>query len=177
MYVFVSPSLAELVPLRVTVGATLVTLTLCVAVAPVARRSRWPRPRGRPSPALPEVLNAVLVFIGVTFPLRVLPASLSATDCIARLPLGLLWSLPAEKVTVGATLVTLTLCVAVAPVAPSDSVAAAERTAVAGPSGKVHWKEPAVLVLVSELGTFVPWAGRSCVATAVDRVLARVEIE
>src|SRR5205823_5706928 len=76
-------------------------------------------------------------------------------------------SLAAEKVTVGATLLTVTDWCAVAPVAPSESVALAVRSAVSGPSGKVHWKLPEVLPLMSESATFVPCGESQLVETLV----------
>src|SRR3954452_23721503 len=60
------------------------------------------------------------------------------------------------RCTVGATLTTLTVCVSFAPVALSESVADADTSELAGPSGNAHWNEPAVSVLWSEPATFVP---------------------
>jgi hypothetical protein len=64
------------------------------------------------------------------------------------------------KVAVGATLAIVTGCVAVfpAPAPKPESVAWAETVELAGPSGKVHWKEPLVLPKESESRTFVPFA-------------------
>src|SRR5919202_3106889 len=63
-----------------------------------------------------------------------------------------------ERTTVGATLAIETDCVSAAPCAPSESVACAETVELAGPSGKLHWKEPLVFVFESEPATFVPLA-------------------
>ena len=62
------------------------------------------------------------------------------------------------KATVGATLFTVTVWVAVAPVSLSLSVALADTFELAGPSGNVHWNEPVVFVFVSEAATLVPFA-------------------
>ena len=63
-----------------------------------------------------------------------------------------------ERTTVGATFATTTVWVAVLPAAPSESVACAETVELAGPSAKVHLKEPAVFVFVSEPATLTPLA-------------------
>ena len=59
------------------------------------------------------------------------------------------------------------------PVAPSESVADADTTELAGPSANVHLNEPAVLVLVSEPATLTPLAPQE-VATDGDGVVARI---
>jgi hypothetical protein len=65
-------------------------------------------------------------------------------------------SLPAAKVTVGATLFTVTNCVSAAPVSLSESVADAETVELFGPSANEHWNEPFVLLNESELESFEP---------------------
>src|SRR5207248_1304925 len=86
-------------------------------------------------------------------------------------------SLAALKVTVGATLLTVTDWCAVAPVALSESVALAVRSAVSGPSGKVHWKLPEVLPLLSESATFVPCGESQLVETLLTVSLPGSEID
>jgi hypothetical protein len=51
---------------------------------------------------------------------------------------------------------TVTVCVAAAPVAPSLSVAAALTVEVFVPSGKTHLNDPDVFVNASELATLEP---------------------
>jgi hypothetical protein len=79
-----------------------------------------------------------------------------------------------ESVTVGATFAIETDCVALLPAAPSESVACAETVEVAGPSGKVQLKLPAVLVFVAF--DFVPFAPQ-LVATEVIVSIPGSEIE
>ena len=67
-------------------------------------------------------------------------------------------SLPAESTTVGATFATVTVWVAVLPASPSESVACTETVELAGPSAKVHLKEPELFVFVSEPATLAPLA-------------------
>ena len=51
---------------------------------------------------------------------------------------------------------TLTVCVSVLPVAPSESVADTETVELFGPSAKVHWKLPLEFVNASDSATFEP---------------------
>ncbi len=69
-----------------------------------------------------------------------------------------------SSVTVGATLAIDTVCVAVLPASPSESVACTETVELAGPSGKVQSKLP--LVFVFDAFDFVPFAPQ-LVATEV----------
>jgi len=64
--------------------------------------------------------------------------------------------LDGESTTVGATLFTVTDCVAVLPAAPSESVACTDTVELAGPSGNVQSNVP--LVFVFEALLFVPFA-------------------
>ena len=83
-------------------------------------------------------------------------------------------SLAADRVTVGATLLTVTTTTWLSvSVAPSESVTVAVTLVVAGPSAKKHWKLPTPVpaLYVSEPATLAPLAPQAVVI--VWRVLAR----
>src|SRR5215211_1865674 len=85
-----------------------------------------------------------------------LPGSLTVNEYVCVEPSS---TEPApESATVGATLAMVTDCVARLPAALSESVALAETTDVARPSGNVHLNEREVPVPASEPATFVPSA-------------------